>query len=70
MNLHELLLDALKGINFSSYEFAVEMHAQGLAEYDGNQHNESWCWRQDRLKTKTEAQLLDLYAQARKAKGL
>jgi len=45
----ELLIDAIIGVGFKSYKIAEKMTANGFAEFSGNQWNEEWSYRKDKL---------------------
>ena len=53
-----LWVDAICGASGAPFG----MVARGLAEWNGNQHNESWGWKRDQLAKLDENQLAELYA--------
>lgn len=57
----ELLIDAIIGCGFKSIQLAVEMTNKDLARFSGNQWNENWSWKRDKLKELSLNKLRELY---------
>lgn len=57
-----LFADAIVGVGFPTIDLAIEAQRQGLAMFEGNQHNQSWRWLRKRLEGLPQKDLAELYA--------
>ena len=60
--MKELLIDAIRGAGFPSFDFADEAVKAGKAEFTGNQWNDKWEWNRKALARGTEDELRALYS--------
>jgi hypothetical protein len=63
MNKKQLLVDAIIGRGFRSIQHSVAMTEEGLARFNGNQHNESWEWKRNSLMEMETTQLKAIYCE-------
>ena len=57
----DLLVDAVVGVGFPTLAIAIVAEREGMATFNGNQHNESWRWNRDKLCRVSEEKLQALY---------
>ena len=57
----EVLIDAIMGKGFPDIHYAIEMEKAGFAKFSGDQWNEDWEWKREKLETLNAAQLQTIY---------
>ena len=63
-----LLVDAICGAGFPTYQLADAYTRTGFASFTGNQHNEAWEWNREALSKLEEYRLMFIYTQLREAR--
>jgi hypothetical protein len=58
----EILIDAIIGKGFHSYEEASHFEGAGFATFTGNQHNPEWSWKRNALDHLSEISLKEIYS--------
>ncbi len=58
-----MLVDAIIGKGTGSIDNSIKMANLGLAEFCGNQWNEDWRWKREKLMELSEYRLTEIYRQ-------
>jgi hypothetical protein len=58
---HGMLVHAIMGAGFKTMEMGEHFTQRGLAEHTGNQWNEKWGWKKDKLSALPTEVLLAIY---------
>lgn len=56
-----LLIDAICGCGWKSYELAGKYQNKGLMYFTGNQYNPDWKWDKLELEILVEDELIEIY---------
>lgn len=59
--IKKLLVNAIIGAGIPSYEFAEDWTRAGFMEFCGNQYNEDWRWKRNKLEALDKGMLLGIY---------
>jgi len=60
------LINLLRGTKPDSMQECDNLTKAGYMEFCGNQHNEDWRWKEDKLQTLSEEELWNLYQEYKK----
>ena len=61
LTMVDLLVDAIGGVGLPTIAIAIAAEKEHMAVFIGNQHDENWSWRKDKLAQLSEAKLQALY---------
>ena len=62
----EILVDAIVGAGLPSIAIATHFVEVGLAEFNGDQWNESWCWKRHALADLKQDTLMTIYREIKR----